>query len=71
MYARFFKVSHQQHVYLTFLAEAYEGLCTVSTTDQQQGIVRISAPQGREQELDGFIQALEREIGMEEITPGD
>ncbi len=71
MYTRFFKVNHQQHVYLTFLAEAYEGLCTVSTTDKQLGIVRISAPAGRERELDDFIRALTGEIDMEETSPDD
>jgi len=67
MYTRFFKIDRQQHVYLTFLAEAHEGLCTVSTVDQQQGIVRISAPSGREQEVAQFILALQNEIGMKEL----
>jgi len=67
MKPRFFQIDRQQHVYLTFLAEAHEGLCTVSTVDQQQGIVRISAPPGREQEVDQFIQALQEEIGMCEV----
>lgn len=67
MYTRFFKVDRQQHVYLTFLAEAHEGLCTVSTVDQQQGIVRISTLEGQERELDQFIIALQKEIGMSEV----
>lgn len=67
MHTRFFKIDRQQHVYLTFLAEAHEGLCTVSTVDQQQGIVRISAPSGQEQEVDRFILALQDEIGMHEL----
>lgn len=68
MYTRLFKVERHHHVYLTFLAEAHEGLCTVSTVDQQQGIVRISAPTGREQEVDQFIRALQHEIGMGEVA---
>jgi len=68
MHTRFFKVDRQQHVYLTFLAEAHEGLCTVSTVDQQQGIVQISAPPGREQEVDQFILALQDEISMQEVV---
>lgn len=67
MHTRFFIVDRQQHVYLTFLAEAHEGLCTVSTVDQQQGIVSISAPPGREQEVRQFIQALQNEISMDEV----
>lgn len=64
---RFFKVDRQQHVYLTFIAEAHDGLCTISTVDNAAGIIRISAPQGREQEVDQFILALQDEIGMEEL----
>ena len=67
MYTRLFRVDRPQHVYLTFLTEAHEGLCTVSTVDQQQGIVRISAPSGRERETDQFIAALQHEIGMTEV----
>lgn len=67
MYTRLFKVERHHHVYLTFLAEAHEGLCTVSTVDQQQGIVRISAPTGREHEVAQFILALQLEIGMQEV----
>lgn len=67
MYTRLFTVERHHHVYLTFLAEAHEGLCTVSTIDQQQGIVRITAPRGQEQDVDQFILALQQEIGMEEI----
>lgn len=68
MTARFFRVARREHVYLTFLAEAHEGLCTVSTVDQQNGIVRIVAPEGRDKEVAEFISALQEEIGMAEVT---
>lgn len=68
MYTRFFKVDRQQHVYLTFLAEAHDGLCTISTVDQQRGIVQICAPPGREQEVDQFILAMQDEISMQEVV---
>lgn len=71
MTTRYFKVDRQQHVYLTFLAEAHDGLCSISTVDNQQGIVRISAPSGREHELEGFLRALETEIGMREVACPD
>jgi len=67
MKARFFRVERSQHVYLTFITESYEGLCTVSTVDNAEGIVRIMAPPGREAELLGLLIALEKEIGMEEV----
>lgn len=68
MKPRFFRVDRSQHAYLTFITEAHEGLCTVSTVDNKNGIVRIIAPEGREEELDGLIRALQEEIGMEEIV---
>lgn len=67
MKARFFKVSRDQHAYLTFITESYEGLCTVSTVDNARGIIRIIPSQGQEQELDGLLMALQGEIGMEEL----
>lgn len=69
MKARFFKVNRDQHSYLTFITESYEGLCTVSTVDNARGIIRIipSQGQGQEQELDGLLMALQGEIGMEEL----
>ena len=68
MTPRFFRVPRSQHAYLTFITESYEGLCTVSTVDNAAGIVRIMAPQGREEELEGLIHALQQEIGMEEVS---
>ena len=68
MTPRFFKAERSQHAYLTFITESYEGLCTVSTVDNINGIVRITAPEGREEELGGLIRALQEEIGMEEVT---
>ena len=65
---RFFKVERSQHAYLTFITESYEGLCTVSTVDNKNGIVRVIAPEGREEELEGLIRALQEEIGMEEVV---
>jgi len=65
---RFFKVERSQHAYLTFIVESHEGICTVSTVDNKNGIIRVIAPEGREEELEGLIRALQEEIGMEEIV---
>ena len=67
MKPRFFRVDRSQHAYLTFIAESYEGLCTVSTVDNAQGIIRVLPSEGQEADLDGLIGALQEEIGMEEI----
>ena len=68
MNPRFFFVERSQHVYLTFIAEAHEGLCTVSTVDNARGIVKIIAPEGREHELESFIKGIKEEISMEELS---
>ena len=68
MKPRFFRVDRNQHAYLTFIVESYEGICTVSTVDNAQGIVRVLPSEGQEQDLEGLIRALQEEIGMEEIV---
>ena len=61
------KVPRPEQIMLTFLAEAQEGLCTVSTVDQEQGILRIMATEGQETEALEFINALKSEIGLQEV----
>lgn len=68
MKPRFFKVERSQHVYLTFIAESYEGICTVSTMDNARGIIRILPSKGQEKDLEQLIAALQHEIGMEETN---
>jgi hypothetical protein len=67
MKPRFFKVNRSEHAYLTFITESYEGVCTVSTVDKKNGIVRVVAPDGRESELEGLLKSLNAEFGMEEL----
>jgi hypothetical protein len=65
---RFFRVDRSQHAYLTFIAESYEGLCTVSTVDNKNGIIRVLPSEGQEEDLERLLGALKVEIGMEEIV---
>lgn len=67
MKQKFFVVERSQHVYLTFIAEAHDGLCSISTVDNSKGIIRITVPEGREAEVESFMDAMKAEIGMEEI----
>jgi hypothetical protein len=67
MTPRFFKVERSQHAYLTFIAESYEGLCTISTVDNKNGIIRIMSAAGQERDLEGLLTALGEEIGIKEI----
>ena len=68
MTPRYFKVERSQHAYLTFILESYEGICTASTVDNARGIVRIIAPEGRAEELEGLLTALQTEIEMHEVS---
>jgi hypothetical protein len=71
MTPRYFKVDRSQHAYLTFIVESYEGICTVSTVDNANGIIRVLPSEGQQQDLEGLIHALQEEIGMEEVSwPG-
>lgn len=68
MKPRYFRVDRSQHAYLTFIMESYEGICTVSTVDNTKGIIRVLPSAGQEQDLEGLLEALRGEIGMEEIS---
>lgn len=71
MTPRYFKVDRSQHAYLTFIVESYEGICTVSTVDNANGIIRVLPSEGQQQDLEGLIHVLQEEIGMEEVNwPG-
>ena len=68
MTPRYFRVDRSQHAYLTFIVESYEGICTVSTVDNANGIIRVLPSEGQEQDLEGLLSALRQEIGMEEVA---
>jgi hypothetical protein len=67
MYPRYFMVPKAAQAYLTFIVESYEGICSLSTVDTPQGIVRISAPAGPTTDLDALVNAMIVETGMEEV----
>lgn len=64
---RFFKVDRRDLVYLKFVLEAYEGMSTLSTVDQKEGIVRLSIPSGFEKDMHLLINALSAEIPLTEV----
>lgn len=67
MYPRYFMVPKAAQAYLTFIVESYEGICSLSTVDIAQGIVRISVPPSPTKELDSLVEAMCSETGMEEV----
>ena len=65
---RFFQLASRDLVYMKFILEAYEGLCTMSTVDGKRGIVRVSYQRPCAGDLAALMDALGREIAVREVT---
>lgn len=64
---RYFRVDRHDLVYLKFILEAYEGMSTMSTVDQQSGIVRIISEGWAAEDIGALIESLSQEIRLEEV----
>jgi hypothetical protein len=64
---RYFRVARGDLVYLKFVLEAYEGMSTMSTVDQQSGIVRIISEWWAAEDICALIESLSREISLVEV----
>ena len=67
IFTRFYKINRRDLVYLKFILEAYEGLSTLSTIDQQAGIVQLSYPACFATDITGLIGALAGDISIAEV----
>jgi hypothetical protein len=65
---RYFRVERRDIVFLKFIMEAYEGLSTMSTVDNREGIVSIKFGAWAAQDIAALIDALSREIGISEVA---
>lgn len=65
---RYFRVERQQMVYLKFILEAYEGLATLSTADQRNGIVSLTCPISFASTVNELVAALGTEIALTELA---
>ena len=65
---RFFQLASRDLVYMKFILEAYEGLCTMSTVDGKRGIVRVSYQRPFAGDLVALMDALGSEIAVTEVT---
>jgi hypothetical protein len=63
--SRYFKVSRRDMVYLKFILEAYEGMNVMSTVDNAAGVIRIVIMPGFEDDMDGLLAELGRQVAME------
>ena len=67
---RYFQLAGRDMVYMKFILEAYEGLCTMSTIDGKRGIVRVNYPLAFAGDLAALMDALAGEIVVTEVTEG-
>ena len=67
---RYFQLAGRDMVYMKFILEAYEGLCTMSTIDGKRGIVRVNYPLPFAGDLAALMAALAGEIAVTEVTEG-
>jgi len=64
---RYFRVRHQDMVYLKFILEAYEGMNVMSTVDNTAGIIRIAIMPGFVEDMDQLLAELGRKVEMEAV----
>jgi len=67
---RYFQLASRDLVYMKFILEAYEGLCTMSTVDGKRGIVKVNYPLPFAEDVHDLMQALMGEIAVCEVTEG-
>jgi len=58
-------------VFLKFILEAYEGMNVMSTVDNVAGIIRIAIMEGFEDDMDGLLAELGRQVSMEAVVWDD
>jgi len=64
---RHYRVARRDMVFLKFIVEAYEGLMTMSTVDQREGIVRISSADWAAADSAALLASLQGDISLEEL----
>ena len=67
MISRYFKVNRRDMVFLKFILEAYEGMNVMSTVDNAAGVIRIVIMPGFEDDMDGLLAELGRQVAMEPV----
>lgn len=65
---RYFRVERRDIVFLKFITEAHEGLSTMSTVDNKQGVVAITFEPWAARDISSLLESLGREIPLVEVT---
>lgn len=67
MICRYYRVDRRDMVFLKFILEAYEGMNTMSTVDNREGIIRIAIMPGFEADMDGLLAELGSQVRLEPV----
>lgn len=64
---KYLRIERKQIAYLKFILEGYDGMAVVSTADPAAGVIALDIGPGCEDDVNLIINALSREIRIEEI----
>lgn len=67
IHSLFLRVRRKDIAYLKFIIESYEGMAVVRTKDPVQAIVELMIAPGWEKEVEKVLEALRKEILIEEV----
>ena len=62
---RYYRVDRREIAFLRFIFEAYDGIAVVETLDARKGIVLLHVAPGCDEDVDGVLQDLKKEIMIE------
>jgi len=63
---KYYRIDRREICFLKFILEGYEGLALLSTCNPERGIVVLKIAPGCETEANVLMQALQKEIMIEE-----
>ena len=66
--SRYFRVRREDIAYFKFIIESYEGMAVVRTKDPDEAIVELMVAPGWENDLEGVLEGLRREMPLEQIS---
>ena len=64
---KYFRVDRRDIAYLRFIFEGYDGIAVVTTLDRDAGIVAVRTAPGSENEVQGVLGDLSKEILIEAL----
>lgn len=64
---KYFKIKIKYLFLIQYILEGYEGLVTVTTLDQDQGLIKVSFVANSLNDINEIIQALRQDFSFDEI----